>query len=309
MYAIRSYYAPGVRGFATYNVTLGIGANGGTGNVAPGQSFWIRTYTANDAFTIKSGARVHGAGALKSAKVNANDIFRLTIGNKVSQDELVMAFRSEGSDEVGVADSEKRLQAAANYPQVYSLKGEQSLAINTLPELNEDKVVPLGYLPVANEAIVIKATNLATFNPEVSVELEDKETGLFYDLRAVESVSVANSGAVANDERFALHFSRASKVPSNTTTTEIGEISKNDISITSAENKVVVEIKGDDTQQGVNVKMYAITGEKIIYDSFKGGYKQYALPTKSGHYVVSVTAKNAQGKTIEKRALVAVKNK
>ena len=61
---------------------------------------------------------------------------------------------------------------------------------------------------MANETVVLKATNIESFMPDVKVELEDKDSGVFYDLRVTPEVSVGVTGTTPNQARFVLHLNR-----------------------------------------------------------------------------------------------------
>ena len=80
------------------------------------------------------------------------------------------------------------------------------------------------------------------------------------------------------------------------------------IDITGVENRVTVKVNSTLYQQQVAVRIYSVLGELILADSFAGSSKEYVLPSTSGHFVVRVLCKNANGDQIDKRALVRVVN-
>ena len=101
--ALKTVYVPtnktGTLVHTTYNVAEGIGTNGGSRYIAPGQSYWLRAYGAGS-FVVNSGARTHGtSAALKSAHLIDSDVLRLNIGAGSYTDEVAMAFRSSGNEE------------------------------------------------------------------------------------------------------------------------------------------------------------------------------------------------------------------
>jgi hypothetical protein len=67
-----------IRGYATFNIITGVGLNGGSRYVAPGQALWVKSYLAGSTLEVKSGARVHAAGMqLKSASQVEENVLRI----------------------------------------------------------------------------------------------------------------------------------------------------------------------------------------------------------------------------------------
>jgi hypothetical protein len=197
-----------IRGYSTYNITTGVGINGGSRYVAPGQAIWIRSYLAGSTFEVKSGARVHTTGVeLKTASQTEDDVLRFELRNSYTYDEGAVVFRSIGSHEVTLNDSEKRLSSDKKVSNVYVLKGEKKVAVSLLPEIHEVSSVSLGYV-AGSEVVGVSAlrfTNIQDFKPGVSVYLLDKETNTKVDLRN-QSVYEFDAVAGTNDNRFEVVF-------------------------------------------------------------------------------------------------------
>ena len=68
-----------------------------------------------------------------------------------------------------------------------------------------------------------------------------------------------------------------------------------------------MKVKNTDYQKSVDVKLYSVSGEGLLNDTFVGDSKEYDLPTRAGHYVVRVNAANAKGAKLNKRVVIPVK--
>nr|WP_319401635.1 hypothetical protein [uncultured Carboxylicivirga sp.] len=272
---------------ATYNVSLKVGVNGGTSIISPGQSFWIRSYLAGSNFTISPGARVHSAGGLKSQRVAVDDdVFRLKLGNDNGSDEIAIVFRSIGSEAPNSFDSEKYMSDGAYIPLLYTVKGTKKMAIDVMPEITGELTVPLGYRvgSKADGMIKIIANNISQFKSNVSVLLEDTETGAMYDLRSSSIVSF-ESGIATNDERFVLHFKAISTdIDNNVVDDE--NISKVNVKVVDFNN---LEISCNWDSQEKLVEIYSIDGRQIIKDQMYGDLYSRYCEVKSGLYVVKVS--------------------
>nr|WP_319401636.1 T9SS type A sorting domain-containing protein [uncultured Carboxylicivirga sp.] len=268
---------------ATYNVSLKVGVNGGTNIIAPGQSFWIRSYSAGSNFTIYPGARVHSTGGLKSASYQSDDILRLKIGNDNGSDEIAIVFRALGSDFPNVYDSEKYMSDDSSVPLLYAIKESKKMVISVLPKVYSEKTVPLGY-KVGDKAdgnMNIVANNINQFMPEVSVYLEDTDNDIVYDLRNTPSISF-ESGVTTNNERFVLHFANIS------TDIEDSESIEDRINIRVLDyNNLNITCDWESDMKLVEV--YSIDGRLILKDEMLGDSYSRNMNVKSGLYIVKVS--------------------
>nr|WP_321453211.1 T9SS type A sorting domain-containing protein [uncultured Carboxylicivirga sp.] len=268
---------------ATYNVSLKVGVNGGTNIIAPGQSFWIRSYSAGSNFTIYPGARVHSTGGLKSASYQSDDILRLKIGNDNGSDEIAIVFRALGSDFPNVYDSEKYMSDDSSVPLLYAIKESKKMVISVLPKVYSEKTVPLGY-KVGDKAdgnMNIVANNINQFMPDVSVYLEDTDNDIVYDLRNTPSISF-ESGVTTNNERFVLHFANISTDIEDSKSIEdrinIRVLDYNNLNITC------------DWESDMKlVEVYSIDGRLILKDEMSGDSYSRNMNVKSGLYIVKVS--------------------
>ncbi len=270
----------------TYNVETNIGVNGGTRYIAPGQAFWIRNYVYSD-FSIARSSRVHTSGSLKSSAVEDENIFRMELKSSVATDEAVVLFGDRGSDEKTRLDSEKMMNSG-DVANLYSLKSEEEVAVNFLPELlTEQKVVPIGFKVSAKgmEEFTFKASNINSFYPQTSVYLVDKLEGHTIDLRETPVYSFTPESTNSND-RFELRFEQI--------TTDL----ENETNLQDSENKVVIyvvdqvaHIKLDESIFNENlrmVKVYNMAGQLIKQQELNALETQIELPSINNMFIIKV---------------------
>ena len=270
---------------ATYNIVENVGANGGTRYVAPGQCFWVNHVGVDD-FGIASGARTHATGQLKSESSEPNDIFRLSISNQYTTDETLVLFRNSGTTSVTGSDSRKRFESNGHIPMVYSLKEDKSLVINTMPLLDHDISIPLGYKVGETGAgeITLAVRDINLFLPQTSIMLEDRELGEWIDLRK-QSSYVFRTSATTNNERFVLHFSK------RVSTGDEREIEISQIRIYAFDNNAIVEISEELMNASIGegrVVIYSVNGERILDESISSTRTVLDLPDASGLYLIKV---------------------
>ncbi|TLX77470.1 T9SS type A sorting domain-containing protein [Labilibacter sediminis] len=286
-----------IRGYATYNLASGVGVNGGVRFVPPGQSFWVRNYTASSDFIIKSGARVHTTGvALKSTGgEGVDDVLRFKMVNQYTTDEGVVVFREIGTSELTRFDSEKRIDSNKKVPNVYSLKGEKKVSISLLPEISENRGVLLGYSVKTEGAgvSILRFTNINDFKPGLPVYLEDKLTGTIVDLRQQSEYEFM---AVAGEDngRFELKFEMI------TTDTEGGiEMNQSDKKATifaydaSGVIEVVENLLEENTAGEVTITIANMSG-KVLHQSqyTNSGRHSISEILNSGVYLITASEKN-----------------
>ncbi|PZX17272.1 hypothetical protein LX69_01587 [Breznakibacter xylanolyticus] len=235
----------GTTSYATYNIESNVGVNTGTQYVAPGQSFWIRNYTPSSTLSINKTVRVHATGVLKSANTT-DDVFRIKLIRSSVSDEQAILFRSIGDEAFSaVYDSEKKMDNNAYEISLFTMKSGRKIAINALPELADDRVVPL-YMNVGSSvtgSYTLQATNINQFMPGSAVYLKDMVSGEIFDLRENPEYTFTVEGALANEKRFELSFAPLKSV------------------VDDSSQSTAVE---DDTSDGIRLMAYGIGRKAVV---------------------------------------------
>ncbi len=123
-------------------------------------------------------------------------------------DDAVIGFYLPAQEYFENFDSEKMLSTDNNFPQTYTKTTDNvDVAINGFPILtqNTERIVPLCFVTKVADSFTFTATNLADFDANISVYLEDIQLNVIQNLRLLNTYSFS-SGIATNTTRFKLHF-------------------------------------------------------------------------------------------------------
>ncbi|MBZ0242457.1 MAG: choice-of-anchor J domain-containing protein, partial [Bacteroidales bacterium] len=197
----------GTGNYGAYVRAAGSGTNAVSNIIPVGQSFFVQANTAGvGSMTINQAARTHSSNdLLKDGNLTA-ELLKLKVNANNFSDELIVQF-SEGSSMAfeGNRDAQK-LRSPGDAPQLYSLTPEGTeLSINTIPFSNETIIIPVGFELAANENAVFNFTNLESFDPNITIFLEDLLSGEMIDVREQQVYTFMHDEG--NEAlRFRLHF-------------------------------------------------------------------------------------------------------
>ncbi|WP_075602045.1 hypothetical protein [Saccharicrinis aurantiacus] len=286
------------RGFATYNIETGIGANGGSEFVIPGQAFWILN-SGNNNFTIKKGARTHTETMeLKSTSSNESDIVRLSLVTENSVDESVIAFKDAGRLQSTNIDSKKRMSTSDDFINFYSKKEGVKLTINVMPDFSDEYIIPLGYSSKKDVLSTIKFTNSDLFDGEAQVYLRDNVLDTETDLRTSQYQFMALAGG--EEDRFELAFvSRVTEPQIPTDIDDSDDFKVKVFAYFANERITVVEnLLEQSKSDKVFISVTDIRGAKVYeVDSHNSGTHLLEENFKPGVYIISVYTDLSNRKT------------
>ena len=243
----------------------GVGANGGTKYIAPGQGFFVNVASVgNGTLTMDNSVRVHNATAFFKNAVS--NLVRLQVSGNDYTDEAVVRFTTEATPEFdGDFDAYKLFGDVAEAAQLYSL-GSSPLAINAMTETSS---VPVGMRAGAEGVYTIAATEINNLS---DVSLEDTKTGIFTDL--LKNSYTFSSSAAEAELRFVLHFG----------TLSVNETENTVAAIYASHGIVYVDllnnVKGD-------IFIYNISGQLVASLPEAQGSSKISL-VNTGNYIVKV---------------------
>ncbi len=275
--------------YATYNLSNGQGANGGTQYVAPGQSFWIQ-HTANSTLTIRPTLRGYGDnGVLKGAMLTPNDVLRISLNDESNSDELVVLFRYGGAvDELTEYDSKKRMGSSKIVPNIYAVKGGSKIVIGTYPN-NAAGVdtIKLGYNFSQKKLITLRATNLREFSAIDDIYLFDKKEGIEVNLRDAPEYTFMSTGREDAD-RFVLYFTHVT----TGTNGNGGALAREGVHIYGTGQKGFVkvneEILASAKGKGI-IRLYNASGSMLKEFNLTDIKTTIDLPEAYGVYIITVS--------------------
>jgi hypothetical protein len=244
----------------------GVGTNGGTRYIAPGQGFFVQVTTGFTTGTLAMDNQVRVNNVTPFFKDAVGNLVRLEVSGNGYTDEAVVRILPEATTEFdGNYDANKFFGDADEAAQIYSL-GSEPLSINALPEPGN---VAMGVRTKTAGVYTIAATEVNDFS---AVSLEDTKTGIFTDiLKGSYSFSFTPG---ENEQRFVLHFA-----PLSITGTE--NIPSN---IYSYANTVYVDLK--DNISGT-IFIYNISGQLVASAPAVKGLNKINV-ANTGIYIVKV---------------------
>ncbi len=258
--------------------------------IAPMQAFWVRVEKPGQ-LDFKKSALVHPTASnpmMKSSSVSDRDVLYLELRNDKTSDQMAIACRLSGSTTFGSGDSEKRLSGGV-IPNLYSLKGGKTSAINIQPEMPASEGVALGYSigTGGNNGLSLQALNIASFMPEMGVYLEDRTTGTRIDLRANPEYAFT-SDPMTNNSRFVLKFEKISTGVENDV---VAEQKGERIRIFGQQDKAIVLVGSELLRQGnARINIYNLAGSLMSTHEVSDTRSELTLPAAPGIYLVEAEA-------------------
>jgi hypothetical protein len=245
----------------------GVGTNGGTQFIAPGQGFFVNVASVgNGTLKMDNNVRVHNATSF--FKNSVSNLVRLQVSGNGYTDEAVVRFTPEATAAFdGDYDAYKLFGDAPEAAQIYTVGGE-NLAINSMPETNE---VPVGVKVGAEGVYTIAATEI---NDITAVSLEDTKTGIFTNL--LQGAYTFSFAPGETETRFVLHFGTLS-VPETENSVAGIYVSHGIVYVTMKDNA-----KGD-------IYVYTVAGQLVAKVPATKGSNKISL-SNTGNYIVKVVS-------------------
>ncbi|MEZ5196569.1 MAG: GEVED domain-containing protein [Bacteroidales bacterium] len=269
-------YDAGTSGnYLTYNTT-GIGTHP-TGDVAPGQGFWVKANNSGASLAIPQSERKHSNQAFyKSGNEIGNMITLTAVGNEYS-DKTIIYFNEDASPNFDNDYDAWKIKGLSEAPQIYSFNQSEELAVNTLPFDNQNMIIPLGFEVGVENIYTISILDLENLEESIEVYLEDQKENNITDLRKQSSYTFA---AYPNEDpkRFFLHF--------NYSASSMEENALIDHNIYSNGKNIFVRVS--EFTMG-DIMVYNMMGHEMAHKNFSGNeLVQITLQAKPGFYLVKV---------------------
>jgi hypothetical protein len=241
---------PTIQQFTSYNGT--VGTNGGSRYIAPFQAFFV---VANDYYPMISAMQTSRVTSTTSffKTEEISELIRLKVtGSSGFQDETLVYFDINASQDMDGFDSYKMISMSNEVPMLASRLYEDNVSINALPGYNTETVIPLAFsAPSGNYSI--SAGELLGFGGSNPVYLEDALTGTIQEITETSSYDFTATG---NDEnRFSIKFD----APMITGV----ETVENEVKFYESSGQIIIEADGISGNNAA-FSMYNSAGQSII---------------------------------------------
>ena len=230
----------------------------------PEQSFFVAcSDTANKpaagsgTFLVTNAARMHSTEPLLKEGNDLPNLLMIKAEGNINSyyDELTVYFNEAITNQYKPGFDAKKLYGEVTAPQIYTTKAGYELTVNALPFSQSDIVVPMAFKESLAGSYTMAASGLESFQPNVSIKLEDLKNGITQDLRANPVYSFSHLSS--NDpNRFVLHFNNPS----------FGVVEKNidqAIQIYSYEDHLYIKSLDGDPLNGFII-MYDLPGNELF---------------------------------------------
>ena len=290
--------------FDTYNALgqLGTSNSGITVNnhIPPMQAFWIRATSTGASLAFSNNLRSHKSTPDRifnapASRMQYQSVLRLQVSNGITTDEAILYSNSGASNDFDGYDSPKMSNNSIAIPEIYTLAGQEQVAINGLNSIPYDTEIPLGFTTGAAGKFNLKASQLTNFDADTKVILKDYavvNNPVITDLTDGSSYSFSSDATTNNKSRFSLILCAPSVA------TGINPNENNNIWISAHNGQIVLEgnLTGETT-----VSIYNAVGQKIHSDILTKSNVQLGTSFAPGVYMVTVSN---SGKTITKKVII-----
>ena len=244
------------------------------------QGFFVH---ANSAFpgsvTFSNANRLHSAGAYLKSSID-NQLKLSVSGNNYS-DETSIRFNDLATTEFDGEFDAYKLYGISGCPQIFSILPEFNLAINSLPDITTQSIVPVGFKSGVAGTYTITASGIETFAAGTNLYLTDLFTGNVQNL-AVNPIFSFSASPSNTEHRFDLTFSPVGF-------SELGNYPN--IRVYSAEKIVFVNVPVE--MQG-SIFIYDLLGNEIAKKSVESNsLNKIELSVPQGYYLVKVITDKA----------------
>ena len=260
--------------------TPGVGTAGGSNVIPPLQGFFVHV---NSGFTsgtlgVSNTQRIHNNHPYYKGGENTIELplIRIFVEGAGLSDETVIRFYDGASSEFdGDFDAFKLF---ADYsPQIYSMTpGNTELAINTLPAIEDDLVIPVSFKAPSSDLYSLNFTELIGFGGNRLLYLEDLLLGEIQEITSNPEYEFDYS-PLYDDNRFLLHFSNPLGIDDNST---------QQVSIYSYEDIIYVQTPGT---QKANIIVYDVMGQEVLHkQTINENLIRLKVTSGTGYYLVKV---------------------
>jgi len=193
-----------------------VGTPGSVGdNIALGQAFFITKINGGSLpVNYNNSIRIDNTSTTfyEAEEPQISSLLRMQLVGGAGADEFVLYFDPSATNNYDVNyDAVKFLSETAGIPNIYTNIDSLKVSINVLNALNQDMVIPMGIVAKTAGNYLLNVLEQASFAPTSMLFLEDRDLGIWSDLRTTIQYSV-DLPAGNHNGRFFLHFRPAVNV-------------------------------------------------------------------------------------------------
>ncbi len=193
----------------------GVGVNGGSQYIAPGQAFFVQSNSFSPLLTMNNAARLHHTQPFVKNTYENSPILRITAEKAGLTDEVVVRLQDLSTLEFDGAYDALKLFGSVNVPNIYTVSNDdKELSINSFPATDNTLNIPLGIVCEQEGDISFSFEGMSYFEGYSGIYLLDHFTESLVDLNDQNTYSFNHSPEL-DPLRFRLILMRPTGSPEN----------------------------------------------------------------------------------------------
>lgn len=179
-----------------------VGTHGQTGLIPPMQGFFIKVTAAGSGLRFRNSMKRTNIISFKNADINP--LLRIQVSTDERCDETIIRSKDAATNIFDAQfDAQKMVVEEEKTPQLYTLNDDFKFSINTLPDLNMDRVIPISVLTKEAKVHTFSMTEMLNINLE-HVFIKNMTTGKVDDLTQGDVTFMGRENTIAD---FRIFFS------------------------------------------------------------------------------------------------------
>lgn len=276
--------------YCSWNGVVGTGSITPTQFIPVGQAFFVHANNSGASLVIPASAKAHNTQAFyKSSAEEIPELLRIKCVADNTMDELIVNFRADATEDFDASCDAYKLTGGADAPQISTKTADDvSVSINSLPLLQEKKVIPLNLSYSKDTTLLWVVLGTESFEEDLMIYLEDKKLKKVTDLKLQAKYPFQYSKG--DEQRFNLIFGDMYQNPTDSTS----------FTAYQRDNKITIIYPAMAGKEAV-VRVYDMTGkllhnEEMLFEDTV----QVNCPSTAGVYIVQVVS----GKNTASRKIV-----
>ncbi len=228
--------------------------NQGSRYIAAGQAFWVRANDAAAGLSMNNDVRLHNAIPFREGGFESNTL-RIKATADGGQDETVIRLREGATNAFDSHADLHKLRGGQEAPQLYSLStGNEELSVYSLPFATEVVAIPLSFEMGVEGEVIFTISGTESFEPEATLILEDRLTGIYHSLRQTESLVFEHDPVNATNRFYLYLFAPAGLAD---------QLSNNTFRIWQSGDKLYIDQHGFGGQSG-QISIFDMLGRNLL---------------------------------------------
>lgn len=175
----------------------------------------------------------------------------------------------------------KIMSGSPDVPNVYTQIGSEKMAINTLPGVSGNEIVPVYFEAGMDGIYTFDACEIESLDPEVPVFLEDMAANYFQDLRAKPSYSFGYTSGAVKD--FRIHFKNVTGIE-ETETFNVSCYLSNEVLYVNFPEQEMASLAG-----GAILSLYSLSGQQLMQTKLTQRSNAIPFSASRAVYLVKIT--------------------